>query len=232
LGYFYPKSSSLIKQPLSSTHLKNIRIPNAIGSRVEYKKKFSPWEMYRAFVTIPSAAVSMIRNSRKNLIDKKFIERLQLAVTEVNGCAACSYAHTYLALKQGMNIEEINSFLLGNQSFHKPEEAKAILFAQHFADTRGVPKADAYYSIVEEYGEEKAKIIFSSVQIMQVGNIFGIPFSALISRLKGKPYKNSSLIYEIGMHIAGIIFLPFALVHGFLRSAIGLSNIRLHSNPN
>ena len=50
--------------------------------------------MYRAFILIPGAVANMIRNIRKKLVDKDFIERLQLAVTEVNGCVACSYAHT------------------------------------------------------------------------------------------------------------------------------------------
>jgi AhpD family alkylhydroperoxidase len=207
--------------------IKNIKIPDIISSRTEYKKKFSLCEMYRAFVLIPGAAAEMINNKRKKLIDKDFTERLQLAVTEVNGCAACSYAHTYLALKQGMSNAEINSFLSGDGNFFKPEEAKAIYFAQHFADTRGLPKKDAYESIINEYGVEKTRIILAAVQLMTAGNIYGIPYSALHSRFNGKPYKDSSLIYELGMQIAGFILLPMALFHGILRTITGFSNIRL-----
>lgn len=210
--------------------LRNIKIPDTISSRTEYKKKFSSGEMYRAFVLIPGAASRMIVNKRKKLVDHDFVERVQLAVTEVNGCAACSYAHTYLALKQGMSNEEINSFLSGDGNFLKPEEAKGIVFAQHFADTRGFPKKDAYQSIIDEYGEEKAGIILSAAQLMIAGNIYGIPYSAFQSRLKGKPYKGSSLVYELGMHIAGFIFLPIALIHGMIRIVMGFSNTRLDSD--
>ncbi len=206
---------------------KDIILPESVSSRAEYKRKFSLWELYRAFVMIPAAATKMIGNKRKKLVDKDFVERLQLAVTEVNGCAACSYAHTYMALKQGMSSEEINSFLSGDGSFVNQEEARAIVFAQHFADTRGFPKKDAYQSITDEYGEKKARIIFSAAQIMIAGNMYGIPYSAFQSRLKGKPYKDSSLIYELGMQIAGIIILPVALIHGVLRAITGFSNIRL-----
>jgi AhpD family alkylhydroperoxidase len=206
---------------------KNIKIPHVISSRAEYKRKFSLREMYKAFVLIPGALAKMIGNSRKKLVSKELVERLQLAVTEVNGCAACSYAHTYMALKQGMSNEEINSFLSGDGKFINQEEARAIVFAQHIADTRGLPKQDAYRSIIDEYGEEKAKIIFSAAQLMIAGNIYGIPYSAFVSRLKGKPYKDSSLGYELGMHIAGFILLPIALIHGTLRSLLGFSNIRL-----
>jgi AhpD family alkylhydroperoxidase len=207
--------------------VKGIKIPNVIGSRTEYKRKFSLWEMYCAFVFIPSAAAKMMVNKRKKLVDKNFVERLQLAVTEVNGCAACSYAHSYMALKQGMSNEEIYSFLSGDGTFINQEEAKAIVFAQHFADTRGFPQKDTYKSVIEEYGNEKARIILSAVQLMIAGNIYGIPYSALISRLKGKPYKDSTLIYELGMHIVGLIILPIAMVHGMLRALMGFSNVRL-----
>ncbi|HNQ66711.1 MAG TPA: carboxymuconolactone decarboxylase family protein [Smithella sp.] len=207
--------------------IKHLKLPDTISSRTEYKKKFSLWEMYRAFVLIPGAIAKMIGNKITKSVDKDLIERVQLAVTEVNGCAACSYAHTYLALKQGLSNEEIYSFLSGDGNFIKQKEARAIVFAQHFADTRGFPKKDAYQAIINEYGEKKARIILAAAQLMMAGNIYGIPYSALQSRLKGKPYKDSSLMYELGMHGAGFIFLPIALIHGLLRTLVGFSNIRL-----
>jgi AhpD family alkylhydroperoxidase len=209
---------------------KDIKIPDSINTRTEYKRKFSLWEMYRAFILIPSAAAKMIGNKRKKIVDKDFVERLQLAVTEVNGCAACSYAHTYMALKQGMSSEEINSFLSGDGTFINQYEAKAIIFAQHYADARGFPKKDAFDSLIDEYGNQKVKIILSAIQLMHAGNIYGIPYSALISRLKGKPYKDSSLIYELGMHIGGLILFPISLIDGFLRGILGLSKIKLDTS--
>jgi AhpD family alkylhydroperoxidase len=174
----------------------------------------------------------MFRNKRNKTVDKDFVERLQLAVTEVNGCAACSYAHTYMALKQGMSPEEINSFLRGDGTFINQDEAKAIFFAQHYADTRGFPKKDAYDPLVDQYGKTKMKIILSAIQLMYAANIYGIPSSALMSRLKGKPYKDSSLIYEIGMIIGGIFLFPISQIDGFLRSIMGFSKNRFDNSTN
>lgn len=202
-------------------------LPESIAARTEFKRKFSLWELYRALVYLPPAMSKMIGNKKNKLVDEHFVERLQLAVTEVNGCAACSYQHTKMALRQGMSNEEISSFLSGGESFIKPEEAKAIMFAQHFADSRGYPKRYAYDSIVEEYGDQRARVILSSVQIMIAGNMYGIPYSAFLSRRKGKPFKDSTLFYEIGMLIAGIVCLPFALIHGMLRRFLGLHYVRL-----
>jgi len=204
-------------------------LPDEIAHRTEYKRKFNLCEMYRAFILIPSAAAKMIDNKRKKLIDKHFVERLQLAVTEVNGCAACSYAHTYIALKQGMSSEEIFGFLSGAKTFIHQQEAKAIVFAQHYADTRGFPQKDAFDAFVTEYGIQKGKVILAAIQLMHAGNIYGIPYSALISRLKRKPYTDSSLIYELGMHLGGVILFPIAFIDGSIRMILGFSKIRLNT---
>lgn len=166
-------------------------------------------------------------NNKSKLVDPHFVRHLQLAVTEVNGCPACSYQHTKMALRDGMSGKEISSFLRGGADYIQPEEAIAILFAQHFADSRGYPKKYAYDSIVKEYGEEAAQIILSATQVMISGNMYGILYSAFQSRLKGKPFKGSSLFYELGMLIMGIIVMPIALSYGMLRQLFGVSNIRL-----
>ena len=57
--------------------------------------------------------------------------------------------------------------------------------------------------------------------------MYGILFSAFLSRLQGKKYKGSSLIYELGMLIVGFLLLPIGIIHGFLRGLIGLPNERL-----
>lgn len=205
----------------------DINLSEFISSRTKFKRRFSLWEMYRSFVFLPRAMNKMIGNNKSKLVDTDFIRRLQLAVTEVNGCPACSYQHTKMALQQGMSGEEISSFLSGGDQFIKPQEAKAIMFAQHFADSRGYPKKYAYDSIVKEYGEKEAHIILSAVQTMIAGNMYGIPYSAFQSRLKGKPYKDSSLFYELGMLVTGVLLLPIAIIHGILRKLVGLPNKRL-----
>lgn len=113
-----------------------MKLPDAIGSRIEFKRKFSFGELYRALVFMPRAMSKLKGNSKSNLVSREFVERLQLAVTEVNGCPACSYQHTKMALRQGMSNEEISSFLSGGNKFIKPEGAKAIMFVQHFVDSR------------------------------------------------------------------------------------------------
>jgi AhpD family alkylhydroperoxidase len=192
-----------------------------------YKRTFRFQELYSSFVFVPRALVALLENRIHPQISRPFIERLMLAVTEVNGCPACSWAHTRMALREGISQEEIRSFLNGENRFVSDEESKAILFAQHFADTRGYPAKDAYEALVAEYGPEKACVILSAIQVILAGNIVGIPTSALFSRIKGNPYTDSSLFYELLMHLAMLIFLPVACVHALLRWLLGRPNHRL-----
>lgn len=102
----------------------DIKLPDSLSSMSKFKRKFNFWQLYRSFVYIPRAMSKLIKNNKTNLVDKNFIKRLQLVVTEVNGCPACSYQHTKMALRQGMSNEEISSFLSGGDEFIQPEEAK------------------------------------------------------------------------------------------------------------
>lgn len=201
-------------------------LSKSVTQKNEFKRKFSLGEMYRSLVFVPRAISKLGENRKSKLVDVHFVERLQLAVTEVNGCAACSYQHTKMALEEGMSNEEISSWLSGSTDFSKPEEAKAIMFAQHFADSRGYPKQYAYDAIIEEYGTKKAEVILAAVQVMIAGNMYGIPFSAFLSRLQGKTYKKSSLHYELGMLLMGILSLPVAIIQGVMRGLLGLPNSR------
>ena len=79
----------------------------------------------------------MKKAKKKKELSPEFIERIMLGVTEVNGCEVCSYAHTKMALEQGMAAEEIQQLLAGSTDNIPVEEMPAYLFAQHYADRRG-----------------------------------------------------------------------------------------------
>ncbi len=183
----------------------------------EYKRTFTPSDLYLGIMRVPPAVSALTYNRKHAVVSSEFLERLQLAVTEVNGCAACSYAHTRMALKQGMSREEITSLLNGDGAIIREEEAKAIMFAQHYADTKGFFDSETYQILEETYGKKEAQIMLSAIKMIQVGNIYGIPLSALLSRLKAHPYRNSTVLYEVGMMLLGVLLLPFALIHGYIR---------------
>ncbi len=178
-----------------------------------YKHRYSLKEYYKILLPIIPAARILKRNRREQIVSEQMIERLMLAVTEVNDCALCSYAHTNMALDMGLAQEEIESLLSGSDLFVQPEEATAILFVQGYAEDHGVLTIERYHNLIGTYGKEKSEVILAAAQGMMVGNIIGLPLSALTSRFKGKKYSNSSLFYEIFMPLSLLILLPLTLLH-------------------
>lgn len=85
-----------------------------------------------------------------------------------------------------------------------------IMFAQHYADSRGNPSKESWERIIETYGLSKAKGILGAIRMIMMGNVYGIPWGFFLSRIKGKPDQKSSLFYELGFMIVSIFFLILA----------------------
>lgn len=164
---------------------------------------------YLAFLSIGKLSYA----KKQRLLNQQFIERIMLAVTEVNGCDICSYAHTKMALETGMTNEEIQNMLSGLDSDIPPDEMPAVMFAQHYADYRGRPSKESWERIVDIYGLPKSEGILAAVRIIMLGNTYGISWSSFFNRFKGKPDKRSNLRYELSLVLCSFIFIPSALIH-------------------
>lgn len=174
------------------------------------RTRFTPREGYRitrGFVR----AVPRVSQARRDL-GMPFFERLMLAVTEVNGCALCSYGHAQAALESGLSRAEVRALLGGDTSGVPEAEGPAVLFAQHFAQSRGLPSPQAWTHVEQVYGRHRAAAILTSVRTILWGNAYGIPLTSLLSRLRGEPHPGSSLRYELTMLTSQVPFLPVAVL--------------------
>lgn len=193
------------------------------------KKLFSIYELYLISVKA-FRSIRYIKKGRKaNIFDEKFQERIMLAVTAVNSCPLCSYAHTEMALKAGMSKEEIKSFVAGEFPDIPDDEVKAVLFAQHYADIRGNLDSDSWEEIVKDYGIARAKCILAATCIMMWGNAVGIPIGSIRNRFKGKKGDSrSSIFYEIVFIITLIPILLFSFLHAILLNLFKVPFVKFH----
>jgi AhpD family alkylhydroperoxidase len=175
---------------------------------------FTPQEFYRHLCRIIRAMPVMLRSQRKGLISTAFNEKIMLAVTQVNGCRYCSWFHTRMAMKEGITKTEIHTLLRGEFDGADEDEMLALLYAQHYADTRGLPEEKGRNKLYLRYGKERARAIESSIKVITVGNIYGIAFDGLMRRLKGKNMKGSKLLYELGIVFGSLFMFPVAILHG------------------
>jgi len=190
------------------------------------RKLYSIAEAYR-FYYEGMRTVRYMSKSRKNKeLSFDFMERIMLAVTQVNVCAICSYAHTKMALEAGVSREEIQNMLAGFIDDTPLDEVTAVIFAQHYADTRGRPSKDSWECIMEDYGPSKAKGILGAIRIIMLANTYGIPWSSFFNRFRGMPDQRSNFMYEISMLITSLLFLPVVLIHVLLAALLRIPVIQ------
>ena len=115
-------------------------------------------------------------------IDKAFQERLMLAVTEVNGCRYCAYAHARMALSAGLTQADVDALAGGSLDGAPPEQLPALLYAQHWAETDAEPEPDIRQRVLDTYGPEKARAIEQSLRMIRVGNLLGNTADHLLYR--------------------------------------------------
>jgi AhpD family alkylhydroperoxidase len=194
-----------------------------------YKKIYSHSEFYKSLYEAVRSVRHLAWARRKELLSQSAIERIMLAVTEVNGCEVCSYAHTKMALEKGMSAKEISDLLSGNADSVPEDEAIAVFFAQHYADRRGNPTEESWQRLIDQYGDAASKGILGAARIMTAANIHGIALSAMARRLKGSPVSKTGLIYEVSIILSIIAYLPAAVILAVLADLrkVPLLNFRL-----
>ncbi len=181
------------------------------------KHRYNLKEAYGILAEAIRAMPKLKKEVAAGLLDQPFKERIMLAVTEVNGCAMCSYAHTQMALEAGLSSEEISGLLSGVMHHVPEDEAAAVLFAQHYADSRGKPSPKAQAVLNQTYGKAKADAITHAIHVIMAGNVYGMAFGSLKGRITHKGTDSrSSLGYEIILLFSLILYLPVGLVHALL----------------
>jgi AhpD family alkylhydroperoxidase len=98
-------------------------------------------------------------------------EKIMLAVTSVNECAYCSYLHTQTALAAGVEEKRIREILSGAFDNGNPQETIALLYAQHWAESRGATAEQARTRLAEYYGPDLASQIEGYLRIIYMGNM-------------------------------------------------------------
>lgn len=149
-------------------------------------------------------------------ISRAFSEKIMMAVTQVNGCRYCSYAHTRMALQAGVSEPELRDLLMGEFN-HLPEhELIAVLFAQHYAEQADHYDATAWQALTETYGLDAANDILAHIRVITFANLYGNTLDALLERLRFRPVPGSHFFDEVTVLSAGATVVPGGLFLGMI----------------
>ena len=146
---------------------------------------------------------SIIDTMKSKRISNEFSERIMLAVTAVNGCRICEWAHTKMAIESGCTEEEITNILDLDFKGLKKEEITALAFAQHFAESKENPSKKAIVSLLKEYGNQKAVDIINHCRMITIGNLMGNTIDAFNSRIDGIQVVDGSFFFEFLVYMIG-----------------------------
>jgi hypothetical protein len=133
-----------------------------------------------------------------NKINKSFIRKLMLIVSEVNDCMYCTWFHSKMALFFGDIDPNVIENVLSTEIGEKVNEYELVglAYAQHYAATNKKPDPEATQILYEYYGKEKAACIKTCIDIIFTFNLAGNTFDAFLSRLKGQGAPTSKFWFE------------------------------------
>jgi AhpD family alkylhydroperoxidase len=135
-----------------------------------------------------------------------------VAVTQVNGCRYCSYAHTRMALKAGVTEDELRQLLAGQFDQLPAAEIIALAFAQHFAEQAGQHDSAAWKRLAEAYGSDVAQDILVYIRLISLANLYDNTFDALLGQLAGRSAPGNHLLDELAVLILGAAGVPLGIL--------------------
>lgn len=184
-----------------------------------FNKRIFTIKEHLRIINHAAKSLGMLMYVKKHkLFNKRFKERIMLAVTEVNGCELCSYVHTKISLKSGMSNSEIKELLNGSKDDIPDGELVGVLFGEYYAKSHESPESDMIDRLVKEYGNEKAKIICAILGMITLTNSMGISLGLLKERLMFKRVKKSKLLNELGIPFLTITIFPLMFLYYKIKS--------------
>jgi AhpD family alkylhydroperoxidase len=162
---------------------------------------------------------------RSRRVPRPFMEKIMLVITQVNGCRYCSYFHTRMALTSGVDEVEIEKLMALETGDFSPEQAVALAFAQHYAESGCCPDPEAEARFRSYYGPQVSGDIMNVIHMIKMGNLAGNTLDAFLSRLKGAPAPGSSALWE-----ALFFLLSLPVTVPMLIEMRNLESIQEHKN--
>jgi AhpD family alkylhydroperoxidase len=179
------------------------------------KRTFTMPLLVRSFgalvLYMPVRWITLVKPTTSRALREKVI----LGVTSVNDCRWCSWLHSGIALKHGVNLHELQSLLdSGTFGAVDEREATAVLFAQHFAETLRQPTPAAQQALARQFTPWQRLEIMAWIHFIYFCNLAGNSADAWLARFRGREVPDGHPLPEA---LAGLVAAPVLLL-GWLGS--------------
>jgi AhpD family alkylhydroperoxidase len=112
---------------------------HAPSSGTPFRKRTFSLPLYaRSLAAMMTASPVLVRALFRPRISRALREQVMLGVTSVSDCRYCSWGHTALALRNGVDLAALRQTLgSGSLSADSTADEVAILYARHVASEHG-----------------------------------------------------------------------------------------------
>ena len=164
--------------------------------------------------SIAAQAPAVYRVWIKRELNPGLREELMFAVSKVNDCRYCSWAHHEWASVDGISEEELAQIEQMDPTQFDRKKWLAISFARELVAARFGPVSEEPDAArcSAHYTEREIKHIILVAKLMDASNLGANTFDALRSRLRGKPAEGSRIFDEVVLTAAFCAALPPMLV--------------------
>ena len=119
-----------------------------------------------------------------------------------------------------MTTEQIQAILAGDFEGIPAEEAVAVLFGQHYADSKEQPSEEAIKRLIEDYGFAKAECVLAACQMITMTNGMGIAMDRFYHRITFRKEAGSRILQEIVNPLMTMVLFPILVVGYKLRTLL------------
>ena len=130
-------------------------------------------------------------------VDRQLAEKILLVISSVNDCRYCRWFHGQMALRSGIESDQVAGLLnrILPDDLDAGEQA-ALGFALHYADSAARPAVEEFEWLARFHSPCQVKGILALAASIHFGNLCGNTFDAFLSRLRGRSVENGSILVE------------------------------------
>jgi len=142
-------------------------------------------------------------------LDEDFREQLMVAVAFQNQAPYCNWIHRTWASRAGVTDEELGKIETLHLDELDPKVATAVMYVRALvsSDWQDVPR-DLRQQMQEYFTWRDIEDIELIARAMDISNLAGNTWDAMLSRLKGQPIEDSDLLSEIFFSCIFLSVLP------------------------
>jgi AhpD family alkylhydroperoxidase len=177
------------------------------------KRTITAWDFARAMASIAADAPTLYHVWIRHDLNPGFREELMLAVSKVNDCRYCSWAHHEWATIDGIPEEELAHIEQMDPAHFDRKKWLALSFVRELVAVRfGAVSEDLMRKMQAHYtGREIRQIVFVA-KLMDAVNLGANTFDALRFRLRGTPAHGSRILDEVLLTVAFCCAAPPTLL--------------------